>query len=435
MNRRKFFRNTSAFITSLALPSLVGKQNVDKIKLGVIGTGWWGRDILIPSAIRSGRVEVSAICDVSKDALNLAFDRLKELGQNKPKSYFDYQELLDASDLDAVVIAAPPHWHALQFIAACNKGLDVWLEKPISYDIAEAKAMKAAHDKAGNVVLVDFPRLYTPFIEEVKNAILSGDWGDVQQVSFNIHNPNGYPPVVDIPEGIDYAAFCGPAGEVPYRAWPNAPVPSWRAVHAFGRGTLADWGIHYLQNIRKVLNLDMPDRYTAFGSEVGPNIGEHPSQLSVQFKFGDLDVNWDQKSFQYQNPLPNHNIGVYYMTPKATIFAKDSGWEIHDKDGVKIFGDPSMDQGSAAYMEMVFKTFSSMFDEFSDAVLAKDPSAITAAFDDGYKSTCATIFSDLAYRTDNPLTIDTNTMEVLDNSEAKSLTVRDYKDGYVHPGG
>ena len=434
MDRRKFVRNTSASIASLTLPNLILKQDVQKIKIGVIGTGWWGRDILISSGIQSGRVEVIGICDVSQAALQLALTRLEELGQSKPASFQDYRELLEMQGLDAVVITTPPHWHALQFIAACEKGLDVWLEKPISYDIAEAKAMKAAHEKAGNVVLVDFPRLYSPVNDEVRKILNADDGGEIVQVHFNINNPTGYPPVMDVPDTIDYKAFCGPVAEVPYRAWPNAIVPAWRSVHAFGRGTLADWGIHFLQNIRTVLDLDMPKSITAFGSTLIPGGREIPDQLSVQFKFGDLAVNWDEKSFGYVHPTPNHNIGVFYVTTNATIFAMDTGIEVYNKNGVQTYGQPTLKQGGPEYMKMVFETFSGMFNEFSDAVIAKDPSAITATFDDGYKSTCATIFSDLAYRTKRPLNIDPANMSVLDNPEASKLTLREYQNGYKHPG-
>ena len=127
-----------------------------KVKLAILGTGWWARDFLMPYIISSGQYEIVGLCDVDFKALDQTAEKLTEAGEKKPALFSSYQEMYKMSGLQAVVIATPTHWHALQFIAACEKGLHVFLEKPISYDIREGQAMLAAQRKAGNVVLVDF---------------------------------------------------------------------------------------------------------------------------------------------------------------------------------------------------------------------------------------------------------------------------------------
>ena len=125
---------------------------------------------------------------------------------------------MNFQELQAVVISTPTHWHALQFIGACNKGLHVWQEKPISYDIREAQAMKAAYDKSGIVVNIDFPRLHAPINDQVKDYIHSGKVGEIYQIQANIHNPVGAAEEGEIPDTMDYERFCGPAPRLKYLA-------------------------------------------------------------------------------------------------------------------------------------------------------------------------------------------------------------------------
>ena len=403
--------------------------------MGIVGTGWWGSSILASFGISSGEVDIIAICDVSEDNLHAASNLVTQATGATPKLFNDYREMYDLEGLQAVAIATPTHWHALQFIAACEKGLDIWLEKPISYDIREAQAMKAAHEKADNIVLVDFPRVYGPINKEVKDYLATGVVGEVTQVSFNIYNPDGYPPTVEIPDSIDYETFCGPAPKEPYRTWPDRKSPWWRAQHAFGRGILADWGIHYYQNIRKVLDLDSPTSYSAFAKRPQSGAGEHPSELDVQFSFANLNVNWNHKTWGYISPIKHHAIGVYYMTPKATIFAGDMGWEVFMPDGdVKTFHDPTIPQGGPKYMAEAKMVIENMFTEFSEAVRQQNQDLITATFDDGFKATCATIYADIAHRTDTTIKVDYDTMNILDNEKAAPLVYRKYREGYKHPG-
>src|SRR5687767_3225415 len=170
MNRRDFIKaGAVATGTVLTSFSLIAKQ--DKIKLAILGTGNWGTNVILKSALASEKFELVALCDVNAAALNRASSIATGLGAAQLQLFSDYRKMYEMKGLEAVAIATPTHWHALQFIAACANGLHVFLEKPICYDIREGQAMLEAHLQAKNIVQVDFPRVTTDINSSIKSAI------------------------------------------------------------------------------------------------------------------------------------------------------------------------------------------------------------------------------------------------------------------------
>lgn len=97
-------------------------------------------------------------CDVDSEHLTTSAAECEKAQGSAPRQFKDYRELIAMPGLDALIIGTPPHWHTLNFIEACKKGLPVYLEKPISYDVREGRAMVNAWKKAGNIVQVGFQR-------------------------------------------------------------------------------------------------------------------------------------------------------------------------------------------------------------------------------------------------------------------------------------
>jgi len=137
MKRREFLKvggmGTTAFATSFYIPSVFQER---RIRIGLIGAGWYGM-VIAKAALKAGGVEFIAVCDVDAEHLKNSVDELEKLQGTRPKSFKNYQDLLDMKELEVVFIGTIPHWHALQFIAACSKGLDIYCEKPLAYDIRE----------------------------------------------------------------------------------------------------------------------------------------------------------------------------------------------------------------------------------------------------------------------------------------------------------
>src|SRR5580765_3744782 len=150
MNRRQFLKNTTSAVFALAAASYVPTTfAADKPRrVGLIGAGWYGKSDLW-RLVQVAPVEIVSICDVDKHmlagAVEIASQRQKS--KQRPRTYSDYRQMLQAKDLDIVLIGSPDHWHALHCIAAIESGADVYCQKPISRDVREGEAMLDAARK------------------------------------------------------------------------------------------------------------------------------------------------------------------------------------------------------------------------------------------------------------------------------------------------
>ncbi|CAN5873463.1 Gfo/Idh/MocA family oxidoreductase [soil metagenome] len=434
MLRREFIKSGALVASGAMVPPLPLFASEEKIKLAILGTGWWGTDVLLQSALPTGHFEVVGLCDVDSSALKNAAAVVVKAGGKEPKLFSDYRQLYEMPGLQAVAIATPTHWHALQFIAACNKGLHVFLEKPISYDIREGQAMLQAHRKAKNVVQVDFPRVMADTNDKVKAFIQSGEAGKIVQVQANIHNPEG--PVVEkaVPATLDYETFCGPAPRVKFLSGENGTKSNWRAQHDFSRGILADWGIHYIHNVRKILDLGIPDSVSAVGGTVRNFSHDNPDHLDVRFDFAGLPVYWSHKAWGFTSPISETNIGVFYFGEKATVFAGDLGWEVYPKEGnKKVNGDIRFNPGTPENFALYAKMMTDMFTEFAGGIRKKSNAGITNTLEEAQKTTSCVIYADLAYQAKGNLVIDNATFDIKNNKDAQALLKREYRAPYKHP--
>ena len=146
ITRRTFTKSAAALGALAAIPSagsaILGSN--DRVRLGFIGLGNRG-DQLLDAFMVHKDCEVAALSDVYEPYLEAA---QKKVG-GQAKLYHDYRQLVEQKDLDAVVIATPDHWHALQFVAACRAGKGVYVEKPLSLTIAEGQKMVTVAGETG----------------------------------------------------------------------------------------------------------------------------------------------------------------------------------------------------------------------------------------------------------------------------------------------
>ena len=205
------------------------------------------------AAYNAGGVEVTGVCDVDSKFLDEAAAAVEKQQGAKPRTFKHYKDLLAMDELDAVIIATPPHWHALPFIAACERKLAIYEEKPLSYDVPEGRAMANAWKKAGNLVQIGFQRRQSDAYQAVRDYVKSGAPGRIVQVDVNIHytaQPLDSTPQAP-PATLDWDLWCGPAPKLPYS--PNIGHKSWRLEQTTGNGHLVDWGIHLIDATRLIL--------------------------------------------------------------------------------------------------------------------------------------------------------------------------------------
>ena len=263
--RREFLGTAAAAATVALGKSAYGAAGNRTLKIGVIGVGWYGM-VDAKAALKAGGVEIVAVCDVDSDHLRRSADELEKLQGSRPQTFKLYADLLEAKEFDVVIIATPPHWHALQFIAALERGLDVYCEKPLAYDIREGRAMVDAARRHGRVVQIGFQRRQSMAFRQVQaiHRRRPGRAASCRSTPRSITRPA---PRIPRPKSrrARWIGTCGAA-----RA-PRSPTATqvghfnWRLEKTSGHGHLVDWGIHLIDAARTILGETMPLRITAAG--------------------------------------------------------------------------------------------------------------------------------------------------------------------------
>jgi predicted dehydrogenase len=426
MNRRTFIEKsmlgTAALTTSFHVPPAKKKE----LKVGLIGAGWYGM-VISKAALRVGGLEIVAVCDVDSQHLNESVLELEKLQGRKPEAFKYYKDLLDMKGLEAVFIATPPQWHALQFIASCKKGLDIFLEKPLAYDPMEGLAMVRAAEKAGNIVQIGFQRRQSMAFQRVKQFINEGKAGKIHQIVAQIHyqaNP-GDTTIQEPPGSLDWNEWCGPAPKLPYR--PSIGHLNWRLEKEYGNGHLVDWGIHHIDIIRNIMDEGIPTEYkTTGGTYALDGKITTPDTLTANMAFAKAPVVWQHRMWGTGDLNPEFNNGIFFHGDRATIFASDSRVVVMPTGRDPERTDLSIrTEGGMQELHMA---------NFLDAVRVKDPGRVTCTVQDGFASTTAVQLAMIAFNTGTIVKWDNQRNTVIDNPEAAALLKRQYRGNWQHPG-
>jgi predicted dehydrogenase len=258
--RRKFLKGAGTATAAIALPSIIpasalGRDGAtapsERIVMGGIGIGNMGKGDQGNFLGQRG-VQYVAVSDVRKSALNHAKGKADGHYKNKDcAAYNDYRELLARDDIDAVHIATPDHWHAIQIIDACRAGKDVYCQKPESRTLREGPLIVDTARRYGRVVSGGSQRVAQDY-RGIVNECWSGKKGPVKSINVNVGPLSqlcNLPPE-DVPDDIDWEMWLGPAPWAPYngkRCSGNFSTGgnSWRSYLDYSGGGMTDWGAHH----------------------------------------------------------------------------------------------------------------------------------------------------------------------------------------------
>jgi predicted dehydrogenase len=425
MDRRNFIQKTTLGTVAgvMAFPFISTGQN-QKIKIGLIGAGWYGM-VITKAALKVGGVEVIAVCDVDSEHLKASIDEVEKLQGTRPVGFKNYQELLDVKGLEAVLIGTPPQWHALQFIAACEKGLDIFCEKPLAYDVDEGKAMVAAAKKGGNIVQIGFQRRQSNAFRKAKELIQTGTLGKVHEIGAQIH----YVPVLadtniqNPPASLDWDAWCGPAPKLDYR--PNIGHKAWRLEKEYGNGHFVDWGIHHIDTIRYIMDFGMPTSfYTTGGMNTLAGQITTPDTLRAVMNFEQCPVIWQHRMWGTGDLNAQFNNGVFFYGEKATLFASDN----------KLIMMPVGRNQQQEVMEIPTEMMQeNHLADFINAVKAKNKGLLSCTVEDAFQSSATVQLGMISYYTGSEVKWDAQKQTIVDNKKAAELMARAYRAGYKRP--
>lgn len=273
INRRTFVKTIGALGVAPTLLSVRARGETaanERLTLGFIGMGkqmgghvgtFLGRD----------NCQIVAVCDVESLRLEKFKNRVNDFYAKKTgqglyagcAAYKDYRDLLAREDIDAVVIATPEHWHALQVIDAANARKDIYCEKPLSHTIHEARAMATAVRRNGVVFQTGSQQRSERGFRVACELVRNGRIGKVHTIHVNVGGPpvDCHLPPQPTPEGLDWNFWLGPAPMRPYhediaphmdyQGWPN-----WRSYRDYAGGMMTDWGAHHFDIAQWALGMD-----------------------------------------------------------------------------------------------------------------------------------------------------------------------------------
>src|SRR5579862_1494435 len=300
MNRRQFVCTSAAGLAWLA--GTQGEQAADqkKLRVGLIGCGWYGKTDLF-RLIQVSPVEVVSLCDVDSRLLADAAELIsqRQASHKEPRTYGDYRKMLAEKDLDIVLVGTPDHWHALAMIAAVEAGADVWCQKPISVDVREGQAMLASARHNKRVVQVGTQRRSTPHIIEARDRFIrEGKLGTIGLVDICCYyhmRATDNPPDTTPPPDLDYDMWTGPAPMRPYNRLVHPR--GWRAFMEYGNGIVGDMCIHMFDMVRWMLGLGWPREVSSSGGilvDKSSKANISDTQIAT-FDFGDLQIVWNHR--------------------------------------------------------------------------------------------------------------------------------------------
>ncbi|HKX00679.1 MAG TPA: Gfo/Idh/MocA family oxidoreductase [Bryobacteraceae bacterium] len=445
MNRRQFLSTAGAGLALAANRSYAAPFADQKPRrVGLIGCGWYGKCDLL-RLIQVAPVEVVSLCDVDRHMVAEAAEIVasRQLSKKKPRTYHDYRDMLKERDLDIVEVATPDHWHALPMIAACESGADIYVQKPISVDIAEGEAMLAAARKHQRVVQVGTQRRSTPHLEEAMNEFIKpGKLGKIALVEIYCYyhmRATENPPDTDPPPYLDYEMWTGPAPMRPYNKLVHPR--GWRAFMEYGNGIVGDMCIHMFDMVRWMMDLGWPTRVSSTGGifvdkKSKANISD---TQTATFDYPDLRIVWQHRTWG-DAPDPKYAWGATFYGDKGTLKASVYSYDFIPEGG----------KGKPVHRDVTYE-----FEKYPEDRTEKDlerhvaPAIrhhmlnLLAAIDSrgkpvadieqGHISTASCILANLSMKLGRSLTWDAASQRVPGDEEANALLRRPYRAPWVHP--
>lgn len=424
ISRRSFLGKSMLGITGLMiLPGLRGfaAQN-DKINLAFIGLGRQAM-YLLNGFINIEGVQVVAGCDVY-GIKRLRFQQrvidfyAKSGKKVNVKTFEHYSDLLSQPEIDAVVIAVPDHWHALIAIDALKAGMDVYLEKPMTFTILEGQRLIEAVRSNNRVLAVGSQQRSDPNFQYAVKLVQDGKIGKIQKVNAYVGAP---PTPYDLPEeaipyDLNWDLWLGPNPYVHYNSQLNPPISlnppkdeefwgGWRWYKEMGGGFTTDWGAHMFDVAQWGLGMDKSGPV-----EIIPAGYKDTKFLTYRYASG---VIMTEEKFNGDT--------------KGVKFWGTDGW-IEVARGFFNASKESLKPEKKTSETGAYETKASHHVNFIDAVRSrKDP---VASVEIGHRSCTVCNLGNIAYELMRPVKWDPETESFTNDPEASKYLHRIYRKGY-----
>jgi predicted dehydrogenase len=431
IERRDFIKRGISAVGAAAAAgaSILGAN--DRVRVGVIGPGRQGRGVM-KTFMRNADVQIVALCDVFRPQMDFAVNDAKLEGVD---TYRDFRRMLDRKDIDAVIVASPDHWHALQTVMACQAGKDVYVEKPVSSAVDEGSKMVQAARKYNRVVQVGTQQRSGDHYQKAAEIIRGGQLGKITFVrtwNFGNQTPGGIgnPPDTNPPDGLDWDMWLGPAPMRPFNQNRFGVHPdrwsSFRWFWDYAGGMMTDWGVHHLDIVQMVMGVEAPVAITAMGGKLALNDNrETPDTLMVTYEYPSEKTGAEKNGgfvCTYENRECNgqgwngQGYGILFHGADATLYINREYFEITPEGGRNV---------EARRVKNENRQGEAHVRNFLDCV--KSRQSPTSDIEIGHRSTTTCLLGNVALRSGRRIVWNAKTEKIEGDGVASKYLSREYR--------
>jgi predicted dehydrogenase len=434
MERRDFIKNASLItggVTILNFPVFGKNAPSNKVTVAVMGVNGRGA-YLAGSFAKLANVEVAYLCDVEQKAVENGLKVFKD-STRKPTIIKDIRQLVQKKDFDALVVAAPDHWHAPATLLGTANGKHVYVEKPLGHNPYEGELLIQAMQKHGKLIQMgNQRRSFTNLINGVKE-VKEGIIGDVyfgKAWYVNNRKPIGIGKKIPVPATLDFDLWQGPAPRTDYKD--NLVHYNWHWFWNWGTGEACNNGTHEIDCCRWFLGVDYPNKVTSSGGRYAfKDDWETPDTQVASFEFANgKAITWEGRSC---NNFPVEGAGrgfIIYGTKGTLVNAGGADYKIFDdnKKLVKevksdVQADPNNPVSASGDLDLYHLS------NFVNSI--RGEAKLTGPVDEGHKSVLLCHLANIAQRTGTTLHCDPKNGHILENKEAAKLWGREYEKGWA----
>ena len=418
LNRRQFLDGAAAtaaagYVVSRGV-ALAAESPNDKVVVGVMGLSR-GKS-LSQRFSQQPNVEVKYVCDVDSNRAAAGAKLLEDAGKTTT-TIGDFRKMLDDPDLDALVCAAPNHWHAPSTILACSAGKHCYVEKPCSHNANEGELMVEAARKNKRVVQMGTQRRSSEPIQAAMKFMWDGGIGRVYHSTSWYGNvrgsiKKGRP--APVPSHLDYDLWQGPAPRGPY--YDNRIHYNWHWFWQWGNGELGNNGIHALDLCRWGLQVEYPVRVVSAGGRYRYDDDQQtPDTHNVAFEFeGGKSATWDGLSCNRHR----NDFVTFYGESGALVIEGGGNCRVYDEKD-KLAKEFKGNQGDNEHIA-----------NFVEAIRKDDPDVLNQEILSGHKSTLLCHLGNIAHRTGRTLNCSSETGRIIGDEQAMKQWAREYEPGW-----
>jgi predicted dehydrogenase len=440
-SRREFIKKTAAGAAALTaggvLPGFSAKSYAsirganDRIKVTVMGVNSRGLALATNYALQPN-CEVLYISDVDSRAADKCIGVVEKTQNSRPKAQPDFRKTLDDKDVDALVVAAPDHWHAPAAILASKAGKHVYLEKPCSHNPQEGEWLVAAAKKYKNVIQMGNQRRSWPnvaqAIAEVQGGIIgrpyfAKGWYTNNRPSIGVGKPAA------VPSWLDYELWQGPAPRQAFKD--NILHYNWHWFWHWGTGEALNNGTHMVDLMRWGLGVEYPTRVTSAGGRYRyQDDWETPDTQVITMEFANnTGMTWEGRSCNGKY-IEGGSVGVIFYGDTGSVHIEGGNsykvYDLNNKLVKEVKNDVAIDARDR--MDPSQKLDAIHIQNFFDGIRKGTP--VIAEIVGGHQSTLLCQLGNIALRSGSTLNIDPTNGHIKNNPAAQKYWGRTYQAGW-----